>query len=209
MRIVFISDTHNRHKEIKVPDGDLLIHAGDISGRGRVYEITQFMNWIENLPHKHKVMIAGNHDYLAEQHPEEFLELVPNNVTYLNDSGTEMEGLKIWGSPVQPWFYDWAFNRQRGEEIDRHWQLIPEGTDLLITHGPPYGILDRTISGEKVGCEDLRRRVIDIQPKIHVFGHIHEAYGQVHEDGVHYINASCLNHQYMPVFDPIVVDWEV
>jgi Icc-related predicted phosphoesterase len=209
MRIVFISDTHNRHSEITVPAGDLLVHAGDISGRGGVYEITRFMDWLEDQPHPHKVLIAGNHDFLAERNPEEFLGLVPKNVIYLNDSGTEINGLKIWGSPIQPWFFDWAFNRQRGEEIDQHWQLIPEGTDLLMTHGPPSGILDRTITGEKVGCEDLLRRVLEIKPRIHVFGHIHEAYGQVQQDGIHFINASVLNHRYMPVFDPVVVDLEV
>jgi Icc-related predicted phosphoesterase len=209
MRIVFISDTHTRHQEVRVPDGDLLVHAGDISGRGGVYEISRFMAWMEDQPHQHKVMIAGNHDFLAERNPEDFLDLVPKNVTYLNDSSIEIDGLKIWGSPVQPWFHDWAFNRQRGPEIDVHWQLIPADTDLLITHGPPYGILDATTKGEKVGCEDLLRRVQQIKPKIHVFGHIHEAYGQLHQNGTHFINASSLNHLYMPVFDPIVVDLKI
>lgn len=209
MRIVFISDTHTRHREVRVPEGDILVHSGDISGRGGAKEISLFMAWMDQQPHAHKVMIAGNHDFLAERNPEEFLSLVPSGVTYLNDSGVEIAGLKIWGSPIQPWFHDWAFNRQRGPEIDVHWKKIPSGTDLLITHGPPYGILDTTTNGEKVGCADLLRRVEEIRPRIHVFGHIHEAYGQHHQNGTHFINASSLNHRYMPVFDPVVVDLEV
>jgi len=89
-----------------------------------------------------------------------------------------IEGVKFYGSPWQPRFFDWAFNLDRGEEIKKKWDLIPMDTDVLITHGPPYGILDLTHEGEKVGCEELMKAVLRVQPKIHIFGHIHEAYGE-------------------------------
>ncbi|MEM0998613.1 MAG: metallophosphatase domain-containing protein [Bacteroidota bacterium] len=206
MRIVFISDTHNRHADLELPAGDLLVHAGDFSSRGREWEVREFMAWFSQQSHARKVVVAGNHDFLAENDPAAFAALVPAGVDYLNDSGVEIGGLQIWGSPVQPEFYDWAFNRKRGPEIARHWALIPEGTDLLVTHGPPYGALDKTTRGEPVGCKDLRKLVEAIRPRIHVFGHIHEAYGTYTEAGVHYINASSLDERYLLRHAPVVVD---
>lgn len=206
MRIVLISDTHNQHDGLVLPDGDILIHAGDFSGRGRVDEVGRFMQWFGKQRHPHKVLIAGNHDFLAEKDPMTFASLIPDNVTYLNDSGVVMEGLKIWGSPIQPWFFDWAFNRQRGKDIAKHWALIPEDTDILVTHGPPHGILDRADDGKLVGCEELIKVVERIRPKIHVFGHIHEAHGSLLQNGTHYVNASVLNLRYMLVWEATVVD---
>lgn len=207
MKIVFLSDTHGRHKGVKVPDGDLLIHAGDLSNKGLPNELQDFFSWFSGLPHPHKVLTSGNHDYLAEKNPIAFKELIPDNCVYLEDSGATVAGIKIWGSPITPWFYDWAFNRQRGPDIARHWELIPEGTELLITHGPPFGILDRTARGKLAGCEDLLNRISIVQPKIHVFGHIHEAYGQLKQGNTHFINASILNLQYQIAHAPVVVDW--
>lgn len=206
MRIVLISDTHNQHDGLALPDGDILIHSGDFSGRGRVDEVQRFMDWFGRRPHRHKVLIAGNHDFLAEKDPTAFAQMIPDNVTYLNDSGVEIEGLKIWGSPIQPWFFDWAFNRQRGAEIAKHWALIPEDTDILVTHGPPYGILDKTDDGKLVGCEELIKVVERIRPKVHVFGHIHEAHGSLVKDGTHFVNASVLNLRYMLVWEATVVE---
>ncbi|MCB9235695.1 MAG: metallophosphatase domain-containing protein [Bacteroidia bacterium] len=202
MKIVFISDTHGKHKDLQLPDGDVLVHAGDLSPRGSARDLQEFFHWFETRPHAHKICIAGNHDFLAEDNPEMFAKLVPDNVIYLNDSGCEIEGVKFWGSPITPWFYDWAFNRKRGEEIARYWSLIPEDTDVLITHGPPYGILDKTARGDLAGCEELLRRVEEVQPKIHVFGHIHEARGAVKKGKTQFVNASVLNLMYMLVFDP-------
>ena len=156
MKIVCISDTHDKHNQLELPDGDMLIHAGDVSSQGKQIQVEAFLKWFSAQPHKHKIFIAGNHDFFFERMPEDYIQsLIPENVIYLNDSGVTIEGLKIWGSPVQPWFYDWAFNRKRGKDIRKHWDLIPTNTDILITHGPPFGILDATNSGEKVGCEDL------------------------------------------------------
>ena len=132
--------------------------------------------------------------------------MIPENIMYLNDSAMEIEGVRFWGSPITPWFYNWAFNRQRGMEINAHWTKIPEDTQVLITHGPPWGVLDRTEDGSHVGCEDLSRQVQRIQPKLHVFGHIHESNGRVEHEGTTYVNASVLNARYQNVFAPQVWD---
>ena len=129
------------------------------------------------------------------------------NITYLNDSGVTIEGIKFWGSPVTPWFHNWAFNRV-GEEITKHWDLIPADTDVLITHGPPKGILDETVHGRlHVGCGHLLKKVLEIKPKVHVFGHIHEARGVHEEAGIKFINASCVDLRYELYYEnPIQLD---
>ncbi len=207
MKIVLISDTDGRHNEVDIPDGDILIHAGDLSSRGKKEEIIDFLNWFSNQPHKYKIFIAGNHDFFFEREPKEIVEaIIPKNVIYLNDSGIEIEDIKIWGSPVQPEFYNWAFNRERGIDIKKHWDLIPKDTDILITHGPPEGILDKTVRGKGVGCEELLLTVNVIKPKIHVFGHIHEAYGVEKVNNTSFINASILNERYYYTNDPIIIE---
>lgn len=208
MKIVLLSDTHCTHQYLEVPAGDLLIHAGDFSLRGREAETQDFLDWFSSQPHPHKVFISGNHDFMAEKVPALFRSMLPTNVHYLEDSGVEIEGIRIWGSPITPWFYNWAFNRLRGDEINQYWQKIPENTDILITHGPPFGILDLTDGGDAVGCEDLMARIEEIKPKLHVFGHIHEAYGQLQKGETLFVNASCVNLRYNPVNDPIVLDWD-
>jgi len=197
VQLLLISDTHSQHHKLKLPSTDLLIHAGDISSRGSKDEVINFLNWFEKQDAEHKIFIAGNHDFFFENATEEEINaIIPTNITYLNDSGITIEDINIWGSPVQPWFHNWAFNRERGEEIIKHWKLIPKNTDILITHGPAYGILDRTIGNELVGCEDLLERVKEIKPKLFVFGHIHEAYGMKHAHGIDFVNASVLDVRY-------------
>ncbi|WP_028521930.1 metallophosphatase domain-containing protein [Runella limosa] len=190
MKIVCISDTHNLHRATAVPDGDILIHAGDITVAGDAREVADFNTWLGTLPHKHKVVVAGNHDFCFENSPQKTKALL-TNAHYLQDSGVEIEGLFIWGSPVSPHYHDWAFNRKRGSEIRRHWKLIPPHTDLLITHCPPFGILDTSDRGSHEGCRDLldvlQQRV---RPRLHVFGHIHEAHGYTTIGTTQYVNAS-------------------
>lgn len=182
---------------MSIPEGDILFHAGDFSKRGRPEEVRDFLDWYAALPHPVKIFIAGNHDFMAERDPEAFRAMIPDNLIYLEDSGTTVEGLRIWGSPIQPWFFDWAFNRERGAEIRAHWDLIPPDTDILLTHGPPYGILDQVLrTGHPVGCRDLGKKIKETAVKIHAFGHIHEAYGTVIQEGVQYINASMLDVEY-------------
>lgn len=203
MRIVCISDTHGRHDGLLVPDGDLLLHAGDLTKRGTPEQLEAADRWLASLPHRHKVVIAGNHDFglEADSGPARI-----TGATYLRDDLMVVDGLRIWGSPWQPRFFDWAFNLDRGEPLRRVWAMIPDGTDILLTHGPPRGILDRTASGVDAGCDDLRDAVFRIRPKLHVFGHIHEAYGELHIDGVHFVNASSLDLSYRRHNAAIVVD---
>ena len=209
MKFVFLSDTHCRHNEIKVPEGDCFVFCGDMSYRGELSEIEGFSLFLQRLPHRYKIVIAGNHDFSFEDErknqAEELIKL--SGAEYLNDSGMQIDEIKIWGSPIQPYFYDWAFNRERGEEIKKHWDLIPKDTDVLITHGPPKGILDKTKRGEEVGCEELLKKVLEVKPKIHAFGHIHEGYGTFQKNETVYINASNLNFRYLYTNPPI--EWEL
>lgn len=134
MKVVCLSDTHNRHRAVSVPDGDLLIHAGDMSNTGSDREIAEALRWFAALPHPHKIIIAGNHDWLFDIAPKDAAALIPRGVHYLQDSGCTIAGFRCWGSPVQPWFLDWAFNRRRGSGINRHWKMIPANTDRKEEH---------------------------------------------------------------------------
>lgn len=139
MKVTVISDTHGQHRSLKLPKGDLLIHAGDISKRGHPIVVEDFLDWFSLQKFRYKVFIAGNHDFFLERaHPQFIEQMIPNDIIYLNDSGTEIEGIKIWGTPITPWFNNWAFNRERGAEIKQHWDLIPADTEILITHGSPH-----------------------------------------------------------------------
>lgn len=195
--IHIISDTHSKHAHYKLPGGDVLIHCGDCTSRGTLPEVIEFLNWFADQDYSYLVMIAGNHDWAFEQNPELMLaECRTRKIILLNDSGVTIEGVKFWGSPVQPWFHDWAFNRHRGEEIKRHWDLIPNDIDVLITHGPPYKILDVTDRGDLTGCNDLLEAIKARNIKLHMFGHIHEARGHKYQDGVLYVNAASLDSRY-------------
>jgi len=205
MRIVALSDTHGRHGEMEVPDGDLLLHAGDFTKRGGRGEVEAFDRFLALLPHPHKVVIAGNHDFLFQDEPEAARSIL-RHATYLEDTEAEVLGLRIWGSPWQPWFFDWAFNLQRGPEIRAKWDLIPSGIDILLTHGPPLGHGDVTVRGEAVGCADLLDAVARVRPRLHVFGHIHEGYGTTREGGTTLVNASTCDVRYRAVNPPIVLD---
>ena len=208
MRIVCISDTHGLHGHVDVPDGDVLVHAGDLTNMGTLAQVAEAASFIQSLPHRHKIVIAGNHD-LSLEHQADEAEALLTEMTYLRDSATTVDGVRFWGSPWQPWFFDWAFNLQRGEEIRAKWDLIPDDTDVLITHGPPLGVLDMTFRQEQVGCADLLEALERTEPCVHVFGHIHEGYGRVDDVRGHdttFVNASICTLDYQPVNAPIIVD---
>jgi len=219
MKITFISDTHTKHKQLDLPGGDLLIHAGDIMNSGyEKRDIHEFCKWFEAQDYEHKIFIAGNHDRMFENHPLESNTIVNNyDVTYLQDEQLDLwdeedQQLVIYGTPWQPEFCNWAFNLPRaGKELEEKWNVIPKDTDILITHGPPQGHLD--ISGPphnegNLGCELLRVKVDEQPPKIHVFGHIHGSYGYKFHNGTHFINASVLNERYDQVNQPMTIDWD-
>lgn len=175
--VVAMADTHGFHDKLVVPDGDVLVHAGDLSEMGTRPQLERVRDWLRGLPHEHKVVIAGNHDFLFQDDPEVARALFSEFI-YLEDAGATVAGLRVWGSPWQPWFHSWAFNLHRGPPIDEKWRLIPEGLDLLVTHGPPAGYGDRCFDGREVGCADLLRHLHRAKPRFHLFGHIHEARGQ-------------------------------
>lgn len=203
VKIVCVSDMHESFPE-KVPDGDLLIDAGDMTHLGTEEAIVRYNEWLGRQSHPYKLVIAGNHDFLFETQPGRARNLLSNAI-YLEDSGTEVAGLSVWGSPYTPYFGGWAFNVQR-DEIGRHWSRIPGDVDILITHGPPYGILDRVRSGQHVGCHSLLHHVKRVKPLLHIFGHIHEGHGRCSRGGVEFVNASIHSDRYQPIHRPTVVE---
>jgi Icc-related predicted phosphoesterase len=210
--ITFISDTHGKHNELTkdLPGGWMIIHCGDVSNRGLIHEINQFTEWFSNLPYTYKIFIAGNHDFGFEniRKSNEVGIEIPHGVIYLQDEMVEIDGIKIYGSPWQPEFYDWAFNVPRGEKIAEKWKLIPGDADIVITHGPVFGVLDDTIQGVRVGCEDLLDRIMDVKPKIHACGHIHYGYGVRDLNDTTFVNAANLGEKYMYDNKPIVLDYD-
>lgn len=211
-----MSDTHGRHGHFELEGGDFLLHSGDVSSRGRPEEILTFINWLEMQDYRHLVWIPGNHDWDLEKNFAYWKsECDKRGIHLLNDSGVVLDGIKIWGSPVQPWFHSWAFNRARTQKeatrlhgwIKPHWDMIPEDTEILLTHGPPMGIGDEVTNvmgtsynpPQHVGCEELLKRIKETQIKLHVSGHIHEGRGHHYEGPVTYVNASSLDRMYYPV----------
>jgi len=190
MRIVLISDTHELHRGLVVPPGDLLIHAGDFTISSQCpWEYHDFNEWLGSLPHRHKVVIPGNSDYLLED-PRQ--RSIITNAILLVDSGVEIEGLKIWGSPVTPLFPG-AFSRSMPEELKEHWGQVPDGLDILITHGPPFAILDYNLpSDPREGCPYLFEAVFRVRPRLHVFGHVHAGYGTRRTSDTIFVNAALL-----------------
>lgn len=211
MRIVCISDMHTYHHEVSVPDGDILICAGDFTRNGRPAQIEDFARWFGEQPHEHKLLIAGNHDLMFEDAPEIAMMALRSgseNIIYLQDSEVVIDGVKFYGAPWQPEFNAWAFNLDpNGQKVLDVWAQIPDDTEVLVTHGPPRGILDECFGGELVGCEVLLKRIWKLEHlKLHVFGHIHESYGRLGVDGIQFVNAACCDLSYAAVNPPVVVE---
>lgn len=189
MLLTLLSDKHGLHRELSqaVGSGDLIIHAGDITEYGTAEELEDFTDWFSGLPFKMKVFIAGNHDLVLEEGTclEYWRSKLPCDTHYLENETLTLSGLKIWGSPCSPYFMGMAFNKRRGEEIRQVWQKIPQDTDILVTHTPPFGVLDVGL-----GCKELSERLLRLKPKIHVFGHIHRGYGLQESGKTKFINAA-------------------
>jgi Icc-related predicted phosphoesterase len=207
VKFVAISDTHCRHRSLRLPKGDVLLHAGDISYRSSRQEIEDFLDWFGKQPFAHKVFIAGNHDFFFEREKDTLIRsLLPEGVHYLKEEACTINGINIWGSPYTPWVFRWAFNQRRGAPLAKHWSLIPPNTDVLLTHGPVYGILDTIINERHAGDLDLLKQVMLIKPKVHVCGHIHESYGTLKRHGIRFINACMLNEAYELTNKPITFE---
>jgi Icc-related predicted phosphoesterase len=212
-KITFISDTHTKHEEINndLIGGDFLIHSGDIMSSGyNKMEIFDFLDWFSHIDnYEHKIFIAGNHDRYIENNYEEFLKIISkneyNNIIYLQDEEVIINDIKFYGTPWQPWFYNWAFNIPRNtDELRKKFEKIPLDTDILITHTPPKSILDYVPrSHEQVGCEILLENINKIKPSVNVFGHIHESYGNKKVGETEFINASVLNINYKYTNKPV------
>lgn len=191
MRIVCVADTHLFHHELVIPEGDVFVHAGDMCRGGELSELEACAKWIRGLPHRRKVVVAGNHDWaLATDEDRERARELFAGMDYLQDTGIEIDGLRFWGSPWQPEYNAWAFNLPRGDALREKWALIPEGLDVLVTHGPPFGFGDRSSSAGREGCADLLARVRVVKPRVHLFGHIHEDGGAWQADGTWIVNCT-------------------
>ncbi len=190
LRLVAVADTHLFHEDLVVPDGDVFVHAGDLCRGGSIRELAGAAAWIRGLPHATKIIVPGNHDFSFERMYVEACELFDERTIVLVDAATQLAGLRIWGSPWQPEFNDWAFNLPRGDALRAKWALIPEGTDVLITHGPPAGIGDQSSMGGRQGCAELLARTREVKPWLHLFGHIHEDGGLFERDGITYVNCT-------------------
>jgi len=217
LKIVCISDTHNSLNQLelnglKMPEADVLIHAGDLTFKGQLPEISKANYHLGKIKHKYKhvVFVPGNHDFLFQK-DEAIARAVLSNATVLIDQPLEIEGYKFYGSPWQPWYQDWAFNFKKysaggKEQSIRIWGAIPEETDILITHVPPYMMMDKTEYGENIGDAWLAKRLKELPNlKLHVFGHVHERYGKV-EAKITFVNAASMNRRYSIVNPPIVID---
>jgi Icc-related predicted phosphoesterase len=222
-----------------LPGGDLLIHSGDISSLGRKSEVERFVAWFNGIDnYTHKIFIAGNHDMTFESEvlyrkkaqyfdgttdwdlpvvdgkPDWLKELLGihlhPNVSYLENSDVTIDGIKIWGSPITPSFgYGWAFNKDRGHDINEVWNTIPMDTNIVITHGPIYGYCDRTDRGGlNVGCEQLYHRLNEVQPRLHFSGHIHEAYGYRNTDWGYAFNGCNCDLSYLVNNKPMTFDYD-
>lgn len=227
MIVSIISDTHAKHKQVTqdLIGGDLLLHGGDFMTSGySKYEAEEFFKWFDSIDnYEYKTFIAGNHDRVMQDIPDEMQGILTayKTIDYLQDDECVMyydgpngdrpeDNIRIYGSPWQPEFYNWAFNLPRnGPGLASKWEAIPDNTDILITHGPPYGILDDTEGrrGQHLGCELLRERVNAIRPKIHIFGHIHSGHGYYYDGHTHFFNASVLNERYSYSHLPFNFSW--
>lgn len=230
MKIAAMADTHEKHERIDIPDVDVLIHAGDFCGTGRPEEASLFLQWWNEIDVEHRILIAGNHDRCFERRISErpgLLRKAGESGHYLQNESVSINGVTFYGSPYTPEFNDWSFMKKRGDELDKNWSKIPDETDVLITHGPPFGILDRArvrrqgggLWGGRasrrsmrrfkpVGDRQLQKALKRVRPDLHIFGHIHEQYGQENYEGVTCVNASLVNEDYELSREPIILTVE-
>lgn len=223
IKLVAISDTHNTHKKVIIPECDVLIHCGDYSSKGHEWEIRDFYKWLNEQPAKHIISIQGNHELGWEKNSAMMTQVAKiecPRIILLNDSSIVIDGVKYYGTPVQPYFRDWAYNRGETPEealfygvpyIGPHFDAIPDDVNVLITHGPPLGILDEVKGrpGQRLGSQKLLEAVKRVKPDLHFFGHIHTGHGEKHEDGTSFYNVSICDEKYYPSQAVRVIDYEL
>lgn len=213
LTFALLSDTHGLHARMDhpVPEADVLIHAGDFCGRGRDSEVRDFASWMGAMPHRHKLVVPGNHDRPVEDDEPRCRQVFADHgIRLLINKSVEIEGFRFFGSPYTPTFFDWHFMRDRGPAIRAEWEKIPEDADVVITHGPPYGHGDLAPpwKGEPprhVGCFELLNRLRSVRPRLNVFGHIHDGHGITISDeipGTTFVNASVCTEAYRPLNRP-------
>lgn len=198
MEILHLSDTHNKHRQLgNMPAADIIIHSGDVSFAGTTKEVDDFIDWFGSLSYQYKIFIAGNHDYALEgKAAERIQQYLPENCFYLCDNGVKINGIQFWGIPF--------FFSPEDTRLDlRSTELIPDNTDILISHRPPYGILDES-NNRKYGCNGLLEAVSRISPTYHLFGHIHDAYGIEKQNHTTFVNAAVVDPTYKLVNNPIL-----
>lgn len=198
MKIACISDCHEQWQDVVIPECDLLISAGDYSYRGDRTIVRTYHTWLAQQRAKHIISLQGNHELWVEANFREALDIVTaidRRIHFVAHDAIEIEGIKIYCSAVTPAFNDWAWNVERGEDIAKHWASIPDDTEILVTHGPARGILD----GDNLGCVDLTERITELDNlKLHVFGHIHGASGEIVLNKVKHVNAAICDEKYKP-----------
>jgi Icc-related predicted phosphoesterase len=215
MKCVAISDAHS-NLDFSIPECDLLLMAGDMLPAycDCGLSIDMQINWLEDIfipwtdkqPVKEIISVAGNHDWVFDMLKNEIPKM-NDNFHYIEEEIIEIFGLKIYGSPYQPEFCSWAFNKTEDDLRDYHWSKIPEGLDILLLHGPPYGILDVNCGGTHIGSPSLLNRIISVKPRYAIFGHNHKDGGKTEIlNGTTYINASLLNEPYKMDHKPVVFE---
>ena len=223
MKVHCISDTHNRHEEIDLPGGDVLIHSGDIMSAPDPSQLSDFLVWFSQQKYTTKIFIAGNHDHLFEKEPElveKILKMFPELI-YLQDSEVTIDGIKFYGAPWIPTNRSgkaFSYMRDEYDIAKSHWEKIPTDTDVLITHGPAYNKLDRIMkpirkdqSQLNLGCPSLAEKIKEINPQLHICGHIHSSQGilDISEPTTTYINAASLGEDYQYSNKRKYLEWEI
>lgn len=208
MRIICISDTHNKHESLLIPSGDIIVHAGDFTESGTKGETERFLKWFSRLPHSYKILVPGNHDFYMEKHLEDLHSIVPKNIHVLINRELTIQNIRFWGSPYTPGDGSWAFNETQGVNMLKHWENIPAHTDLLITHSPPYGILDELDNKIHIGCDKLAKIINKLCLPYHIFGHVHNDYGIVRTRDTVFLNACSLDNRYRTINAPLVVHYK-
>ncbi len=194
------------HSRLAWPEGDILVHAGDFTMLGKPDKIAEFGNWLRDSVFNAAIIVAGNHDILFQKEPQKARKLLlkHDKIHYLEDGGCTIDGISFYGSPWQPEFsHGWAFTLATEEELSNKWRRVPSNVQILVTHGPPAGILDFTVDGRHAGSTSLLTEIIQrVKPRLHLFGHIHEGYGICDNKQTKFLSASICNANYEPIHRP-------